>query len=166
MDVSRCGFGVGRQRRDHPHQGGRCLDERQLTAHGPDADRHGGDFVVAGEHERAEPETEPALSRGGAVRLERDRPQHPEVAEAFLDDRGGFRTFGVLHDHFQLEDVPDLHRLGDDFGNGGVGRFRARLAGSAGGGCRQQAAECGQRERESHRRRFSRMRKNFRRGAS
>ena len=121
--------------------------------------------MVAGKHERAEPEAEPALPGGGAVRLERDCPQHPEVAEALLDDRRGLRTFGVLHHHFQLEDASDLDRLGDDRGNGGGGRFRPGLAGPAGGSSRQ-AENRGQAGWESHRRRFCRMRKNLRRGAS
>ena len=139
MDVSLCRFGLGRQRRDDPHRRGRRLDERELAVRGPDTDRHGRDLVVAGEHEGAQPEAEPALAGGSAIQLERDRPQHPEVAEVLLDDRCGLRTLGVLDDYFQLEDVPDLHRFGDDFGNGAGGRSRSGLAAAGGGGRRHQA---------------------------
>ena len=122
--------------------------------------------MVAREHERAEPEAEPALPGGGALRLERDGPQHPEVAEALLDDGGGLGALGVLHDHLQFKDPPHLHRLGNHFGNRAGGRLRAALDGPGGSERRPQAEERGQQGRDSHRRRFSRMWKNLRRGAS
>ena len=165
MDISPRRFGVGRQRRDHPHRRRRRLDEREFAVRRPDADRYGGNLVVAGEQEGAEPEAEPALPRRVAVRFQRSRTQDPEVAKALLDDRRRLRALAVLHDHFQFEDVPDLHGLGDDLGNAvAAGSGPVWRAAAADAAARQKSAATG--KHESHRRRFSRMRKNLRRGAS
>ena len=168
MDVSPGLLRVGRQRRNHPHRRRQRLDERKLAVRRPDSNGNPGDLMVAGEHERAELEPEPALPRPVVVPFQRRRTHHPEAAEAFLDHRGNLRACGMLHDDLQLEDRTDLYRLGDHFGQGAGNRHRAALAGSA-------AAERGDRDREErgsgqrcsfHRRRLSRIRKNFRSGAS